>query len=129
MVHQDKTLCFAFDYSVLFSLLFWSKINCFFKCNCTYIELLIVWTASLFSSRGLLLSQLFKGKSELFQQLLTLLNTQLRDRTHKVQHWNLRQQESTTFLINFLLPNQNKQKHQCYCPGQQTSPQYYTSSL
>ena len=91
-------LCFACDYSVLFSLLFWSEINCFFKCNCTYVELLIFWTASLCSSRRLLLSQLFKGKSELFQQLLILLNTQLRDRTHKVPHGNLRQQESTTFL-------------------------------
>jgi len=119
MVHQYKALCFACHYSLLVSLLFLSKNKLFFKCNCTYSESLFFWLASLFSSSRLLLSQPFKGKSELFQQSLTLLNTQLRDRTHKVQHWNLRQQESPTFLINFLLPNQNKQKHHCYCPGKQ----------
>ena len=83
------------------------------------IESLFFLTASLFSSSRLLLSQPFKREGELFKQLLTLLNTQLRDRTHKVQHWDLRQQKSPTYLIDFLLPNQNKQKHHCYCPGQQ----------
>ena len=41
----------------------------------------------------------------------------LGDSTHKLQNWNLSQQELVVFLINQLSPNQNKQNITVYCSG------------